>query len=123
MDCKAVTCGARSTLDADAAPAHHHPAMATVTASLRRSSGLLSIALSFLLVLTGVVGALHHHGDSAAGHACAVCTASHAPAVTTLPAAGSPTPSLLPGRVDASRAEHPPQIRVVAIAARAPPPA
>ena len=93
----------------------------TALANLRRHSRFLGPALTLVLVLSGVVGALHHHEASAAGHACAVCTASNAPAVTTLPTAGSPAPSLLPGRVDAPRAELPPQIRVVAIAARAPP--
>ena len=95
--------------------------MTIVIAALRRSCGFLSIALSLVLMLSGFVGALHHHGESAAGHACAICTASHAPAITTMTAAGSSAPILLPGRVDAPRSELPLQVRVVAIAARAPP--
>jgi hypothetical protein len=94
--------------------------MTTVTAT-RRPGILPSITLCVMLLLSGVVGALHHHGESAAGHACAVCTASHAPAVPTVAAASSSTPALLPGRVEAPRAELPPAFRVVAIAARAPP--
>jgi hypothetical protein len=95
--------------------------MTTVTATRRRIRAFPSITLCVVLLFSGVVGALHHHGESAAGHACAVCTASHAPAVPTVAVAGSTTPALLPGRVDAPRAELPPQIRAVAIAARAPP--
>ena len=95
--------------------------MMTALANLRRHSRFLGPALGLILVLSTVGVALHHHDAGSTTHACAVCTASHAPAVTALPAAGSPAPSLLPGRVDAPRVELPPQIRVVAIAARAPP--
>lgn len=95
--------------------------MTNALAHLRRLAGILGPTLGIVLVCSLVVAGVHHHTGSSEGHACAVCTASHAPAVTTVAAAGSPTPALLPGRVDAPRAELPLQVRVVAIAARAPP--
>ncbi len=81
--------------------------MTIVTATRRRFRVLPSIAMCVMLLFSGVVGALHHHGESTAGHACAVCNASHAPAVPTVAAAGSTTPALLPGRVDARRRAPP----------------
>ena len=95
--------------------------MTIVLATQRRSARLLGPVLGLLLASSLVVTALHHHGESAPGHACAVCNVGHAPAVTTVTATGASALAPRAERVGAPRAELPPSPRIAAIAARAPP--
>jgi hypothetical protein len=95
--------------------------MNTVLATQRRLARHLGPVLGLLLASSLVVSALHHHEGSTSGHACAVCSVGHAPAVTTVTATG--TAALAPSaeRVVVRRTELPPPARLAAIAARAPP--
>ncbi len=88
--------------------------------SIRRSAAGLAPLAGLVLLLALVSGGLHHHADGALSHACAVCTASHAPAVTTVTQAlGAP---LVHGaRVVLAPATHPRPIAVAASDSRAPP--
>jgi hypothetical protein len=94
----------------------------TALATLRRLAGLVSPVLGLALACSLGVIAFHHHDENPAGHACAVCSAGHAPAVTPASSTGSPAPAPPAKRVAASPGWIVPQARVAAVAARGPPP-
>ena len=96
-------------------------AVTTALATLRRLAGGLSPLLGLALACSLVVIAFHHHDESAGRHACVVCSAGHAPAVTPAASAGSPAPAPRAERIIHAPAWIAPQARVLAIAARAPP--
>ncbi len=95
--------------------------MTTALTNLRRLAGILGPALGIVWLCSLVAVGVHHHAGSTEGHACAVCTASHAPAVTTVAAARPSAPAPLRERVASPLAQQPPQIRPVAVATRGPP--
>jgi len=91
------------------------------TALLRGSAGLLGPVLSVLLLGVLVVGSVHHHSDSASDHACAICSASHVPAVVTVAGSAVATAFTPSGRVSVQYAAAPTAPRVAAARSRAPP--
>jgi hypothetical protein len=93
----------------------------TALVTLRRLSGLLSPVLGLALACSLVVTAFHHHEEGAARHACVVCSAGHAPAVTPTASTGSPVPAPRAERIARTPAWIAPQACVPAIAARGPP--
>lgn len=95
--------------------------MTITLVTLRRLAGCVSPLLGLALACSLVVMAFHHHDGNAAGHACAVCSASHVPAVTPATSAGSPAPAPRAERVPALPAWNAPQALVAAVAARGPP--
>ena len=95
--------------------------MTTALSSARRLAGGLSPLLGLVLACSLVVTAFHHHDETVARHACVVCSAGHAPAVTPSAATGSPTPAPCAERIIHAPAWIAPQPCVLAIAARAPP--
>jgi len=92
-----------------------HP-LATLRRSLRRSAPIVI----WTLLLTLVVGGLHHHADGAAHHECAVCSLSSAPATATIAAAES-APTLGYERVEVPALVAPRAARIAAASSRAPP--
>ena len=121
MDCKGMTGGSRSRLDPGPRCADDSIVVTTALATLRRLTGLLSPVLGLVLMCSLVAVAFHHHNERAAGHACVVCSAGHAPAVTPMASSGSPVPAPRAERVVASPARTAPQAWVAAPAARGPP--
>ena len=87
----------------------------------RRAARWLGPALALLLVGVVVMGSAHHHGALDGDHACAVCTAAHAPAISSGAAPTLATPAAT------TRYEHSPNLEprvrpaVRGIASRAPP--
>src|SRR5262249_34164104 len=84
-------------------------------------SRLLGVLLAGVLLCSPVAAAHHHHGGNADDHACALCNASHAPAVVSGTAAASPAPALLARRVHAPAYESAAAALVLALPSRAPP--
>jgi hypothetical protein len=87
----------------------------------RCASRALTAALAVTLVITTVAVGLHHHDDGTPGHSCAICVASHTPAVAAPAATGSPAPRPLAGLVRTLRSRRAPQVRITATPSRAPP--
>ena len=87
----------------------------------RRVARWLGPALTVLLLGIVLIGGVHHHGALDSHHACALCTAAHAPAVGTNPAP-APSASLAVASPIGSPASEP-RVRfaVRGIASRAPP--
>lgn len=81
-----------------------------------------ALALPALLLLAGlVVGAVHHHDDGPTVHPCAVCTASHAPAIDTVERATLEAPARWSERVVCVQAESRPSRSLRGHHGRAPP--
>ncbi|HEY6866514.1 MAG TPA: hypothetical protein VI792_04605, partial [Candidatus Eisenbacteria bacterium] len=123
-DCKNVTMRGAPGLDGARRRPHHFPLMSRASRMptvMRRIAGLLGPLLGVVLVSSLVAVALHHHDDGAVGHSCAICSVGHAPATPAAAAVSASTPRLLPGRVEAARAEAPLAPRTRATASRAPP--
>jgi len=93
----------------------------TALSALRRLAGCMSPLLGLVLACALVVTAFHHHDENLARHACVVCSAGHAPAITPTAATVSPAPAPRAERIIHAPAWTAPQARVLAIAARAPP--
>jgi hypothetical protein len=95
--------------------------MRAPTALLRGCAGLLGPLLSVLLLGVLVVGSVHHHSDSASDHACAICSASHVPAVVTAAALPTTAPARSPERVEPVCPDRPASTLAATVAARGPP--
>jgi hypothetical protein len=70
---------------------------------IRRLTGALAIPIALLLLGATLAGGLHHHGGAQSRDTCALCTASHTPAVASI-ATASPGPALGAERVVVWRA-------------------
>jgi hypothetical protein len=92
-----------------------HP-LATLRRYLRRGAPMVIWAL----LLTLVVGGLHHHADGAAHHECAVCSLTTAPATATI-AAAETAPSLRFERIEVPALVAPRAARLAAASSRGPP--
>ena len=92
-----------------------HP-LATLRRYLRRGAPMVIWAL----LLTLIVGGLHHHADAGVHHECAVCSLSHAPATATI-AAAEPAPTLHNERIAIPALVMPRAVRVAAASSRGPP--
>jgi hypothetical protein len=121
MDCKSLTGGAYAGLDPHGRCADDSILMTTALATLRRLASCLGPVLGLALACSLVTVAFHHHDEHAAGHACAVCSAGHAPAITPAASTGSPAPAPRPECIARTPAWIAPQACVAATAARAPP--
>src|SRR5690349_18249077 len=91
------------------------------TALLRGWADLLGPLLSLLLLGVLVVGSVHHHSDGASDHACAICSASHVPAVVTVAGSAAATMFTASGSVSVQYAAAPTAPRLAAARSRAPP--
>jgi len=91
------------------------------TALLRGWTGLLGTLLTLLLLGVLVVGSVHHHSDSASDHACAICSASHAPAVVTATGCAAATTFAASGSVSFRYIAAPTAPRPATARSRAPP--
>ena len=92
-----------------------HP-LATLRRYLRRGAPMVIWAL----LLTLIVGGLHHHADAGAHHECAVCSLSNAPATATI-AAVEPAPTLRYEHIVVPVLVSPRAARVAAASSRGPP--
>jgi len=85
------------------------------------ASRALAAALAATLAISNVAVGLHHHDRGAPSHSCAICVASHTPAVAAPAASSSPALRPLIGIIRAPRLPLAPQVRVAATKSRAPP--
>jgi hypothetical protein len=92
-----------------------HP-LATLRRYLRRGAPTVIWAL----LLTLIVGGLHHHAGAGAHHECAVCSLSSAPATATI-ASAEPAPTLRYERIAVPVLVAPRAARVAATSSRGPP--
>jgi len=83
-------------------------------------TGVIVPVLGLLLLGVPVAAGFHHHADEAT-HPCAVCTASHAPAVATDAAVEPSAPLAKGGRTPTPELPAPPAPRAAHASSRAPP--
>src|SRR6266540_7553245 len=95
--------------------------MRSPLAVLRRASGLVGPALAVVLVCALLLVGVHRHSDGAVSHPCALCNASHVSAAAPGAGAVTPTPALLPERIDPAAPDLAPQPPEIARSSRAPP--
>jgi len=61
--------------------------------TMRRLAGTLGPVLGLVLACALFVTGVHHHGDASSERSCAMCIASHAPAVATIAVVASAAPT------------------------------